>query len=179
MGRLIRSLRSLANWAITLFVVMLIIVLGELLPPLRALDAYLSNHPTVKEGLTILAGGMALLGTLTLALTQFLPAPRRPRGMGEAEVQAPPMELEESRGSGWQTFAGEASFAAMKAAWRRRSWRYHRRWRDLFVMMGGACLLLIGLFGLFFVIGPPGIKLLALLVVAYAVGMTVWAFWRA
>jgi hypothetical protein len=173
----------------TLVVVLAVIAVGEALPPMRALDAYLDGHPGVATALLWLTVGMSLAGTLLLALSQFLPDPRRPEGVSRevAEAQSPPIEYEEveRRAEGrWsrsrsRAFGGEASVGAVKQAWRARSWRRDRRWRVLFAMALGAGLLVFGLFGLFIVIGDPGIKFLMLLLLTYTVARTAWALWRA
>jgi hypothetical protein len=166
-----------------------VIAVGEALPPMRALDAYLDGHPGVAAALLWLTIGMSGAGTLLLALSQFLPEPRRPEGVSreKAEAQSPPIEYGEveastegrwSRGRG-RAFGGEASVEAVKQAWRERSWRHDKRWRVLFAMALGAGLLVFGLFGLFVVIGDPGIKFLMLLLLAYTVARTAWAFVRA
>jgi hypothetical protein len=46
-------------------------------------------------------------------------------------------------------------------------------------MMLGALALLLGLFGLFVVIGSPGIKFLMLIALGYTLARSVWAFMRA
>ncbi len=133
--------------------------------------------------------GMSVVGILLLALSQFLLAPGLPANMSreEVEAQAPPIKFREdtirtggrfSRSIGGG-FSGEASFANTREAWRRSSWRYDRRWRLLFMMMLGAIFLFFGLFGLFIVVGSPGVKFLMILIMLFAVVRTVWAFSRA
>jgi hypothetical protein len=173
----------------TLVVVLAVIAVGEALPPMRALDDYLDGHPGVTEALVWVTIGMSVVGTLLLALSQFLPEPRRPKGVSreEAEAQSPPIEYSEVEASAegrWsrsrsRAFSGEASVGAVKEAWRERSWRRDRRWRVLFAMALGAALLVFGLFGLFVVIGEPGVKFLMALVLGYVVVRTAWALWRA
>ena len=188
-GRLGSGARRALGTVATLLVVLAVIAVGEALPPMRALDAYLDGHPGVATALVWLTVGMSLAGTLLLALSQFLPEPSRPEGMSreEAEAQSPPIEYGEGEGRSegrWsrgrsRAFGGAASIGAVKQAWRERSWRHDRRWRLLFSMMLGAALLVFGLFGLFVVIGEPGIKFLMLLLLAYTVTRTAWAFVRA
>jgi hypothetical protein len=187
--RLGRGFRSFLQTLVTLVVVLFIIAVGELLPPLRAFDAYLRDHPSVEQALLFITAGLAVAGILTLALAQFLPAPRPPAGLtrGEVEDQSPDIEFREDtseqRGRGrWSIgggFSGEATFANTKAAWRQGAYRHDRRWRLLFVMMLGALALLLGLFGLFVVIGSPGIKFLMLIALGYTLVRSVWAFMRA
>ena len=174
---------------VTLLITLAIIVIGELLPPMRALDAYLKEHPGAAQFFLWLTIIMSVVGILTLALAQFLPHPRLPADMRreEVEAQSPPIKFREDRtrtggrfsrtiGGG---FSGEASFANTKEAWRRSTWRYDRRWRLLFVMMLGAICLFFGMFGLFIVVGTPGVKFLMILIILYAVVRIVWSFSRA
>ena len=187
--RLPRWARSLLSTLGTLAVVLVVIAIGQLLPPMRALDAFLKEHKGLQNTLLVVTVAMAIVGALTLALAQFLPAPKRPTGMSEEEVEAlsPPVEHRESkrvrRGTfsreGRRSFTGEASFAGVKEAWRLGSWRYNRNWRLLFVMALGALLVLLGLFGLFIVIAEPGVKFLVILVLVYALGRTAWGLARA
>ena len=188
-GRLGSGARRALGTVATLVVVLAVIAVGEALPPMRALDAFLKGHPGVEQALTWLTIGMSVVGGMLLALSQFLPEPRRPEGMSreEAEAQSPPMAYREEVESvdgpperRWsRSFSGGASLGSVKQAWRERSWRYDRRLRLLFAMALGATLLLFGLFGLFIVIGQPGIKFLMFLALAYAVVRTAWALWRA
>lgn len=132
-----------------------VIVVGELIPPLRELEPYFAAHRAtwITATAVLSAAGVALLvgGGLHMALTAGSPA-----GAGD-----------------------QATFAEVKAAWRSGAWRRSVRWRRLFAMAAGAALLLFGLFGLCFVVGPPGVKLLAALAVAYAVARTVLGWMRA
>src|SRR4051812_12726353 len=82
-----------------LAVVLVIIVIGQLLPPMQALDAFLKDHKGLQDTLLVATVAMSIVGTLTLALAQFLPEPRRPEGMTDKEIEAqsPPVEYRESR----------------------------------------------------------------------------------
>jgi hypothetical protein len=189
MDRLGRGVKSFLGSLASLAGVLVIILIGELLPPLRAFDAFLKEHPGVEQALLVVTGGMTFVSILLLAGAQFLPEPRRPSSTSreEAEELSPPIEYEgerkKSRGRMSrridQAFSGEASFTSVKQAWRLKSWRYDRRWRILFAMMLGALLMLFGLFGIFIVVGPPGIKFLMILAIAYVLFMTLRGFSRA
>jgi len=174
-------IKRAATMVLTLMLVMLIIAIGEYLQPLQDLDTFLREHASLTRALQAVAIGMAILGTLALAGAQFLPEPRPPAGLSRAELEAhsPPMEYAEAAEGGSREFEGAASFAAVKQAWRLRSWRYARKWRILFFMMGGAFLLSVGLFGLICVIAPPGIKLLFGGALLYALVRIGWGFAQA
>ncbi len=181
MRRLRAWSKEASGWATSLLVVIAAAVLGEFLAPVQAFDAYLAEHERLTAYLQALTIGMALLGALVLALAQFLPEPRRPRETsgGHATAAVPPLLFGEVRGRGGRVSSGEASFAAVKAAWRQRAWRASRPWRILFAMMGGAILVLVGICGLLIVIGTPAIKVLGAGLFLYVVGRTTWAFSRA
>ena len=99
---------------------------------LRDLDAYFMNHP----GLTLLLNttlvGMIFLGGLLLFLAQKIPAPRRPA-----------IEYAETP----QAVVREGSGRA-------------RPLPVLLVLMLGSLLMLAGIFGFLFVIGPPLVKII-------------------
>jgi hypothetical protein len=187
--RLRRGIKSVLQMALTLVVVLVIIAIGEALPPVRALDAYIREHKALEQTLLAVTYAMTIAGILLLALSQFLPAPRTPETMSRDELEAlsPPMKYEETawkRGGRLSrriggSFSGEASFASVKQAWRLRSWRYHRRWRLLFAMMLGAILLFFGLFGLMFMISSAGVKFLVLLGMMYVLVQSIRGFSRA
>lgn len=56
------------------------------------------------------------------------------------------------------------SLAELKDAIRRGAWRRSRRWRRRIVVVVGVGLFTLGLFGLFVVVGPVGVKLLLIAV---------------
>ena len=183
--RLAGDIGSLLRTFFMLAILLVILVIGERVQALRDLDTYLQEHDGVRNVLIGVTLAMSVAGALLLALSQFLPGPRLRRSMSdkEAEALSPPIRYAESKvggGERWgRSFGGEASLANTKEAWRRGAWRHHREWRIFFSMMVGATLTLFGMFGLFIVIGSPGIKFLMSLLLAYALGRTVWALWRA
>lgn len=131
-----------------------VIAIGEMIPPLRALETYLAAH---RAAWLWAAGVVAAVGVVLLA------------GGGAH------MALAAGSPSG---ASDEASFAELKAAWRRRAWRRSARWRRFFVMAAGGVLTAFGVCGVIFVAGPPGIKLLIALVTAYWVARTVQGWVR-
>lgn len=185
MERLGSRVRRLIGTLLTLAVVLAILLVRESLQPLRDFDTFLEENEGIRRVLLALMIATSTAGALLLALSQFLPSPRLPQGMSaeEAKALSPPMKHSEasgSKGRRWGRASGdEASFASIKEAWRRRSWRYDRRWLVLFSMLLGAAFTTFGLFGLLIVIGSPGVKFLMGGVLAYAVARTVWAMWRA
>ncbi len=181
MDRLRRATKSFLQTVLVIFALLVLAVVAEQLPPLRALDAFLKDHRDVERSLQMLTLGMAVVGGLMLIGAQFLPAPRLSASMSQEEIESlsPPIEYSEAKSNWSRSFSGEASFSAVKKAWRLRSWRYDRSWRIFFVMMVGALLLAVGLFGFFVVIGPPVVKLFCGGALLYALGRTAWGFRQA
>ncbi len=132
-------LRRAAGWAVSLTVAFGLIVLGELSASMQALqDAIAARESEWLAGAIALASlGFVLLAGGAIHLAI--------RGRGEDSV----------------------SLAELKAAWRSGAWRRSPRWRRRFAMMTGALLMVVGVFGIPFVLGAAGIKML--IAVAWAV----------
>jgi hypothetical protein len=122
----------------------------------------------------MVGGGILMLGA------QFVsePGQQTPPTGAALDGAAAPMEYAEERGRWFRSFEMEASTDQVREAWRRRSWRYSRRWRVLFLMLLGAVLLAAGITGLFILIGPPFIKVLVAGLAAYAAVRILWEFTR-
>jgi len=76
---------------------------------------------------------------------------------------------------------GDDSFRLtdLKAAWRNGMiWR-DAEWRRRLVTMIGALLLVLGIFGVLIVVGPPWIKVLLAAALLYASVRLCWGMWRA
>jgi hypothetical protein len=184
-------LRRAAGWVGTLAVVLAVLALGEASPPLHALERALASHRgallAVVIGLS--AAGLACLmgGAIHMALRGGTP-------LGHAEVEAMARRRRDAaalpyayrrstyriRGRAVGAGAEETvSFAEVKAAWRAGAWRVSARWRRILLMAAGALLMLVGMFGIPFVLGGPGMKLLVLAVWGYVLVQLVRGFRRA
>ena len=184
MDRVKRSLKQVGSTVAMLVVCLVVIAVGELLPPLRGVDTLLAANPPLNRALLAVTISMTAAGVFLLAFTQFLvrvPDSRRDRGAAAGLAPG------ETRGRparffyGVTTSAGfhdEARLWQLKRAFRNGDWWRKPRWRRFTLMMLGAALLFYGLFGLFFIISTPGIKLLVALVVAYATFRTAWALYQ-
>ncbi len=108
-----------------------------------------------------------------------MPAPRRSTSPSDETPDGAgvPIDAREERARWSRSFEAEASADQVKEAWRRRAWRYDRTWRIFFAMLFGALLLILGLFGIFVVIGPLFVKLLMAGVLAYFAVRIGWEFW--
>ena len=87
-----------------------------------------------------------------------------------------PMPDDSRRQAARGSFDVEVSFREVKQAWRQRRWRNNRVWRFTFFMMATAVVATVGLFSLFFVLGPNGIRLIVAAALLYATAMTVYGF---
>ena len=72
-----------------------------------------------------------------------------------------------------------ASFRVVKTAFRSGAWIRDAAWRPTCFGVIGALLALMGMFGYFFVIGPPTVKVIVGGALAYALARTAWEFWKA
>lgn len=114
--------------------------------------------------------------------------------LGEVEVEAPatgPLAVRPGSAVWWRrafrhwgrslgrSFHVEGPIAAMKQAGRTGAWRRHPVWQIAYLMGLGALLLLVGLFGIGIVLGPPLVRLICAGALAYALVRTTWAFVKA
>ena len=139
----------------TVVLALIVIAIGEALPPMQRLHAWVAAHDGPILAVTITAGviGFALFmgGVVHMALTSGTPMSRRE----------------------------SVTLAEVKAAWRVRAWQVSPRWRRIFLIQIGVALFAIGLFGSLFVLALPGLKLLLGGVIVYGVVRTVVAFIKA
>jgi hypothetical protein len=70
----------------------------------------------------------------------------------------------------------EVSVREMKEAWRSGAWLADPWWRFVFYMAAAATVMIVGLFGLFFMIGFAGLRLVVAGALLYAVARTWWGF---
>ena len=164
-----------------ILLVLLLVAVGEWLPPMPAVQRFQEAHPAVNQALIGVTLTMTVLGTLLLAFTQFLVrVPDSRRAPQVQTIQA------SGRAQGWRWFftgmlvsagfSDQARFWRVRKAFRDGKWWRTPRWRRLALMMLGAILLFYGLFGLLFLLAPPGMKLVLMLAVVYATIRSVYAF---
>lgn len=166
-------------------------VLAELLPGMKALDAWmLENEPVLLAitGGTVALGVFLLLGSVLSMLMQG----GDPMSRGEIENHqrsmrdsfAGPRAWRASsyrllgRGAGFQGH-DEFSFSQLKAAFASGALLRAPLWRRRLCAICGGMLITFGVFGVVFVLALPPIKLIIAAAIAYACGRTVWALARA
>ncbi len=160
---------------------LLLIAIGEWLPWMPAVQRFQEAHSPINQALTGITLAMITLGVLLLAFTQFLVRVPESR----LETKARPFKAKgilKRPGSFFSGifisagFSDEARMWRVRKAFRDGEWWSVPRWRRLTLMMLGAILLFYGLFGLLFLLSPPGLKFLLFLVVVYATGRSIYAF---
>ena len=172
---------SLISWLGSILLALLVIAVGEWLPFMPAVQRFQEENPFINQLLTGVTLAMTVLGTLLLAFTQFLvrvPGPRAARRIQTIKTEG------SVKGPGWffsgkmisAGFSDEARFWRVRKAFQDGEWWRVPRWRRLTLMMLGAILLFYGLFGLLFLLFPPGLKFFLFLVVVYATFRSVYAF---
>ncbi len=154
---------------------LLVIAAGEWLPYMPAFERFQKAHPSLNQVLIAITLAMTILGGLLLVFTQFL-------------VRLPDVQTTETKGRqkgrGWvfsgatltAGFSDEARFWRVRKAFRDGEWWRSPRWRRMSLMLLGGILLFYGLFGLLFLLFPPGVKFLLLLAVLYATVRSIYAF---
>lgn len=183
---------ALRNLATMLAIVFAALILGEAVPAFKALDRVIARHEGPLLALTIgttFIGFALFMGGILYRI--FFGGGGTP--MSHADIEDLSGRVRQSPGpavaraygyrfrgrSAGSSFGDRFTVSEAKAAWRRRAWRTSARWRSNFVVMGGVLLFMTGLFGIFMVTGPAGIKLLLGAVLAYVATRTIGAFARA
>jgi hypothetical protein len=183
--RLRNALHTIGN----LLLILLVIAVGEALPPLQRLHAWTQAHRQTLLAVTISMTAVGFVLLMGMAIHMVL---SRGTPMSKREIDALAARRLTSRPALWRRSAyrsrgtavgaqaeDSASFAEVKAAWRARAWLVSPRWRRLFAGLIGSAFMATGMFGLFVVIGSPGIKLLCGGVLLYAWVRSIVAFARA
>jgi hypothetical protein len=168
-------------WLGNILLALLIIAVGEWLPLMPAVQRFQEDHLLINQILTAGTLAMTVLGTLLLAFTQFLvrvPGPR-PANWDQTVKTEGIVKGPGNFFSGKMISAGfsdEVRFWRMRKAFKDGDWWRVPRWRRLTLMMLGAILLFYGLFGLLFLLFPPGLKFFLFLLVVYATVRSVYGF---
>lgn len=177
-------MNKLREWLATirnLLIILAVIGIGELLPPLQALERWIAPQRTA---LTWQAGGIAFLGWFLLMAAVIYRSIKGGTSLTRKEIAehtgrvkshltAPAAVArgwkyklpKRARGAG---FSDEVSIGQFKEAWKQRLWLSDLRWRGMFIMALGAALMTLGIFGVLIVLAAPGLKLVAILVLGYA-----------
>ena len=72
-----------------------------------------------------------------------------------------------------------ASFQEIKESFRSGAWLLDPGWWPISIGLLALVLIAFGMFGYFFIVGAPLVKLICAGVLIYAAGRTAWEFWKA
>ncbi|HEX2095196.1 MAG TPA: hypothetical protein VHG28_22560 [Longimicrobiaceae bacterium] len=162
-------MRRLTPWIVWAVVLLVASVLGAT-PPMQALEAAMQAHQSVLLGVTggILFVGFLLFmgGVLDLIIHAGEPMSHRDvedmvgRGRtGLRHAWRASAHRIRGRTAGSQGH-DQFSFREAKDAWHSGAWLRDARWRRRYITTAGGLMTFIGLFGIFFVLGPAAIKLI-------------------
>jgi hypothetical protein len=177
-------MRSLFQTVLLILGILALAVIAEFIPPLKQLTNYLGEHPQPYKGITI---GVSIVGWILFAVAIAYGLWTQGRPMSDDEALG---FMEQSAGSPTirRHFRGRAkgaefhtdvTFREIKEAWQSGDWRHEPIWLPVFIGLLAVALIAFGMFGFFFVIGPPLVKLLCGGALLYAAARTAWAFWKA
>jgi hypothetical protein len=169
-------------WQTFLLVVIIfaMALIAEQIAPLKQFSLYLAQHPRPYSTIAI---GLAVAGWVILGSAFVLGLAKKGQPMSEEGAR----QFAKSNNH-IQHFSGQAvgrefqvemSLRGLKdglrsgAGWRNLSW-----WL-VFLGLIGLSLAAYGMFGYFFVIGPPLVKLACAGALIYATFRTAWGFWKA
>ncbi len=159
------------SWLGWILLSLLLIAVGGWLPFMPAVQRFQEAHPSISKALIVVNLAMAILGTLLLVFSQFLVRGSDPQLEPLAQTDRAKGSVKDKGGlfTGKMisaSFAEEVRFWQIREAFRNGEWWRVRRWRRVSLMLMGAILLFYGLFGLLFLLFPPGVKFILLLAVA-------------
>jgi hypothetical protein len=171
----------------TLLLVAVIFALAvavDQITPLKQFTLYLGEHPEPYKRLTI---GMSLVGWVLLIGAFVFGLWIRSQPMSEAEAQEymqsgagrPRVRRIFKGQAAGRQFRGTASFREIKEAVRSGAWARDPGWWPILVGLLATPLIAYGMFGYFFVIGAPLVKLACGGALVYATARTVGGFWKA
>jgi len=164
-----RFFRAIRGYFITVPLILIVIAVGEWLPFMRDLDAAIkaSRQTYLNVMITLLVAGWGgFFAAIIYGAVTGMPS----RRLGQ------PIPEDSTGQTAGGSFDVEVSFREIKQAWRQRRWRDNRVWRFTFFMMATVVVAIVGMFGLFFVLGPGGIRLIITTAFLYATAMTVYGF---
>ena len=159
------------SYAVMVLAFLVVTVIGELLPFMKDLEAAINQSRRAYMGSAI---AVLVLGFAAFMGGVIYGAVRGVRSRGPRDPI--PDRLRGRRQIAGGGFNIEVSFREMKEAWRSGAWLADPWWRFVFYMAAAATVMIVGLFGLFFVIGFAGLRLVVAGALLYAVARTWWGF---
>ncbi len=171
----------------TVFLIAVIFALAlavDQMTPLKQLTLYLNRHPDPYKTITV---GMSIIGWALLICAFALGLWTKGQSMSE-EAARQYMQSGAGQPRISRRFYGRAAgrefrmvvtFREINDAFRTGAWLREPHWWPIFIGLVAMPLIASGMFGHFFVVGPPLVKLICGGALVYATLRTVWGFWRA
>lgn len=160
--------------------IIVLALIADQFTPLKQLSLYLDQHP---RPYTTIAIVLAVAGWVLLGGAFALMFWKRSRPMSDEEAR----QFVKSSGLvqrfSWKAAGRESrtewTFREIKDAFRSGAvWQNTNGW-GVFLGLIGLGLAAYGMFGYFFVVGPPLVKLACAGALIYATALTTWSFWKA
>ncbi len=177
-------MKSFFQTILLIVVIFVLALMAEQIRPLKQLTVFLARHPQPYKAVAI---SVSIIGWILMAgaIAYGLWARGKPMTEEEAlrfmetNAGSPTINRRFKGQAKGREFRAEVTFKDVKEAWQSGDWRRDSSWWPIFVGLLALTLIAFGMFGFFFVIGAPLVKLICAGALAYAVMMTVWAFWHA
>ena len=172
--------KPLLQTFLLIILIFVLAVIAELFTPLRQLTDYFNQNPQPYKAITI---GTSIIGWILMAASIAHGLWTRGKST-RAEDELQLMENGDTSPTTYSSFRGhsksrefhrEVSFKEIKEAWQDGNW-HNSKWLSIFLGALAIIFIAFGMFGFFFVIGPPLVKLVCGGALAYGTVRTIWAF---
>ena len=175
-----RVLKSLLRTSLLIILVFVLAVIAELFPPLRQLTDYFNQNPQPYKAITV---GTGIIGWILMAagIAYGLWTRGKPTRDEDESQRMENGDVSTTRHSSFgghsksREFHREVTFKEIKEAWHDGKWNTSE-WLPIFLGLLAVIFIALGMFGFFFVIGSPLVKLVCGGALAYATVRTIWAF---
>ncbi|HEY9871214.1 MAG TPA: hypothetical protein V6D08_18785 [Candidatus Obscuribacterales bacterium] len=166
------------------------IIIGELIPPLHWLHDWMALH---KGTCMAIVGTICAIGFVVFMATTIELTVRLGRSWEESEVEQLAAQFRENQpGAMWRKWAyrfrgegyGGSYGITIPIKELKDSVQSGQCWSDpvmtrMVIIAAGALVMALGICGIVFVLSPPGLKFVVLLVASYAAYMITTTWWRA
>ena len=177
-------MKTLLKTFLTILVLFVLALAAELIVPLKQLTVYLEQHPDPYRLIAVVIaviGWILMIGVFVYLLVEngtSMPEGQARQFAQSGTGQSPATQRVFGRATG-REFYLQVTFREIKDAVRSGAWVHQGRMWAILIGILALALIAYGMFGYFFVIGPPLVKLLCAGALVYATLRTLWGFWLA
>ena len=171
--------KSLLRTFLLIILIFVLAIIAELFTPLRQLTEYFNQNPQPYKAITI---GTSIIGWILMAAgiahglwTRGKPTRYEDISQLDMDDISPTTDGSFREQSRVREFHREVTFKEIKEAWHDGKWN-NSEWLPIFLGLLAIIFIAFGMFGFFFVIGPPLVNLVCGGALAYATVRTIWAF---